>query len=59
MIDFLLIPTICLTMALGLAALGLEFLGFGRPSELVFAAFCLFGVLVIVLLLVRTVTAGM
>lgn len=55
----MIIPTLCLTMALGLVALGLELLGFGRFSELALAAFCLFGVLVIVLLLVRTVTAGM
>ncbi len=45
-------------MALGLAALGLEFLGLGRFSELLMAGFCLFGVLLIVLFLIRVGMAG-
>lgn len=58
MIDFLLIAAFCLTMALGLAALGLEFLGLGRFSELLMSGFCLFGVLLIVLFLIRVGMAG-
>lgn len=58
MIDFLLIAAFCLTMALGLFAIGLEFLGLGRFSELVMAGFCLFGVLLLVLFIVRVGIAG-
>lgn len=45
-------------MALGLFAIGLEFLGLGRFSELVMAGFCLFGVLLLVLFIVRVGIAG-
>ncbi len=58
MIDFLLIAAFCLTMALGLFAIGLELLGLGRFSELVMAGFCLFGVLLLVLFIVRVGIAG-
>ena len=58
MIDFLLIAAFCLTMALGLFAIGLELLGLGRFSELVMAGFCLFGVLLLVLIIVRVCIAG-
>ncbi len=58
MIDFLLIAAFCLTMALGLASIGLELLGLGRFSELVMAGFCLFGVLLLVLFIVRVGIAG-
>lgn len=58
MIDFLLIAAFCLTMALGLVAIGLELLGLGRFSELVMAGFCLFGVLLLVLFIVRVGIAG-
>ena len=61
MIDFLIIVAFCFTMAFGIAAvdLGLEFFELGSFFELVMAGFCLFGVLLIVLLLVRVVMAGM
>lgn len=58
MIDFLLIAAFCLTMALGLFAIGLELFGLGRFSELVMAGFCLFGVLLLVLIIVRVCIAG-
>ena len=58
MIDFLLIAAFCLTMALGLFAISLELLGLGRFSELVMAGFCLFGVLLLVLFIVRVGIAG-
>lgn len=58
MIDFLLIAAFCLTMALGLFAIGLELLGLGRFSEIVMAGFCLFGVLLLVLFIVRVGIAG-
>lgn len=45
-------------MALGLFAIGLELLGLGRFSELVMAGFCLFGVLLLVLFIVRVGIAG-
>ena len=45
-------------MALGLFAISLELLGLGRFSELVMAGFCLFGVLLLVLFIVRVGIAG-